>query len=335
VVARVAIDQKSREGLRRTQRITGSDLDRGHIRIPAATKDLFPPNSGKLEIWLKGVRIEVAWNPRFGPDRDRSGVLSIPSKLLKTMVVENEVLHVSRSAPGVVYLGDRGSKLRIAQWVNKRQPDLNAQLLAESPTLRDFLEDRAPEWVSPLSSNDFRELSADMWTSLDLPRPTPFAESFWPARQPHWDAIARLPGRGEVSGVLLVEAKSHTNEVASHCTATSSDSIRRIEQAFDDAKRYLGVPSTVDWKQPHYQAANRLTFLYYLRARRNIPAWLYFIYFTGDAFEVEGVPQPCPANESGWAETIEGMHRALGLPQCHPLTHFAHEVFLSAEPSSV
>jgi hypothetical protein len=92
--------------------------------------------------------------------------------------------------------------------------------------------------------------------------------------------------------VVLVEAKSHTNEVKSSSGAKDARSVSTIDRAFSPAKRYVGAPQTY-WTSPYYQAANRLAFLDYLRARRNIPAWLAFVYFIGDAFEVDGVAQPC------------------------------------------
>ena len=82
----------------------------------------------------------------------------------------------------------------------------------------------------------------------------------------------------------------------------------------------------------YYQAANRLAFLYYLRARRSVPTWLFFTYFVGDEFEVEGVAQPCPASKEEWRPALDGAfpRAGLGLPDCHPLTHFAKDVFLQA-----
>ena len=80
----------------------------------------------------------------------------------------------------------------------------------------------------------------------------------------------------------------------------------------------------------YYQAANRFAFLYYLRARRNIPTWLFFVYFVGDEFEVEGVPQQCPAHEDDWKPAIDEMHVLLGMKDCHPFSCFSRDVFLAA-----
>lgn len=61
-----------------TQRVTEVDLRAGRIRIPIGQKDPFPPRRERLAIDLRGERLEdVAWDPRLGPDRERSGVLYI------------------------------------------------------------------------------------------------------------------------------------------------------------------------------------------------------------------------------------------------------------------
>ncbi len=59
-----------------------------------------------------------------------------------------------------------------------------------------------------------------------------------------------------------------------------------------------------------------------------MPTWLAFAYFTGDAFEVEGVAQDCPTDATGWGPTLDRMHVGLGIPMCHPFSHFVVELFL-------
>jgi hypothetical protein len=61
-----------------TQRVTEVDLRAGRIRIPIGQKDPFPPRRERLAIDLRGEHLDdVAWDPRLGPDRERSGVLYI------------------------------------------------------------------------------------------------------------------------------------------------------------------------------------------------------------------------------------------------------------------
>lgn len=60
-----------------TQPVTPVDLANGRIRIPAGTKPMFPSIKGHIDIKLRGVNFTVAYDPRNGPDRSRSGVLRI------------------------------------------------------------------------------------------------------------------------------------------------------------------------------------------------------------------------------------------------------------------
>ena len=61
----------------RTQPVTAADLCAGQIRIPVSTptKALFPDEKVDLQIVLRGRSATVGWDPRSGPDRERSGVL--------------------------------------------------------------------------------------------------------------------------------------------------------------------------------------------------------------------------------------------------------------------
>jgi hypothetical protein len=320
-----------------TQRVTAADIEAGRIRIPVSghTKDLFPSTKAEVQVVLKGKPLgKRRYDPRTGPDRERSGVLSVARGTLLQLVRPGERLAVVRNRLGVIYIGDRGSKLRIAQWVNERPDELGRACVATSLTLHDFIGDALPVWRSPLLEDDNLEFAGDLWTRLELPAPSPVEDSFWPERQPNWDAVATLEGPSGQRGVLLIEAKSHTNELNSTCSATSTASRSTILRALSATQSYLGVDGDVDWTTPYYQAANRLAFLYYLRARRNIPTWLFNVYFTGDDFEVDGVPQSCPADADDWTPALDKMHSTLQLPHCHALTHFAHDVFLPAEVSA-
>jgi hypothetical protein len=126
-----------------------------------------------------------------------------------------------------------------------------------------------------------------------------------------WDAVARLHGKEGQLGPLVVEAKSHALELRSTCAAQDEDSVGRINAALTETKRCLGVSDLVDWHAPHYQMANRLAFLYYLRQRSGIPAWLVFVYFTGDRF-CSGEPEVIgPLSEEEWEPIIRTAHKPI------------------------
>jgi hypothetical protein len=85
-----------------TQRITAADIKAGRIRVPGQTKALFPQQPTSVDVQLRGMRKSCAWNPRYGPDKTRSGVLGI-GKDLAYRLTEGERLRV-RAAGDVFYL---------------------------------------------------------------------------------------------------------------------------------------------------------------------------------------------------------------------------------------
>ena len=88
----------------RTQRITAVDIANGRIRIPIGQKSRFPSEKTRIDIRLKGVELgRVSWDPRLGPDRERSGVLYIGSKLAD-LVDEDDCLGVT-SVDGAIAIG--------------------------------------------------------------------------------------------------------------------------------------------------------------------------------------------------------------------------------------
>jgi TDG/mug DNA glycosylase family protein len=84
-----------------TQPVTGADIRAGQIRLPRGAKRFFPTAKGELEVVLRGTRLEVTYDPRLGPDRERSGVLRVGRHELAGAVAEGEVLTVTRGLGGV------------------------------------------------------------------------------------------------------------------------------------------------------------------------------------------------------------------------------------------
>ena len=88
----------------RTQRVTQADLAAGRIRLPREAKRFFPSDRGSVEIVLRGERLTGRYDPRTGPDRERSAVLSLEKQALARLVQPDEVLEVARGPAGVVRL---------------------------------------------------------------------------------------------------------------------------------------------------------------------------------------------------------------------------------------
>ena len=88
-----------------TQRVTRDDLALGRIRLPREAKGLFPTAGGDVDIVLRGVRLRATYDPRRGPDRERSAVLRVDRKRLAKLVRPDERLSVRIGPEGTVHLG--------------------------------------------------------------------------------------------------------------------------------------------------------------------------------------------------------------------------------------
>ncbi len=84
----------------RTQRITQVDIRAGRIRIPHESKHLFPRERAYVRVNLRGRSLEPRWDPRFGPDQERSGVLGIGRRVLPELVEPDEVLTITHDPSG-------------------------------------------------------------------------------------------------------------------------------------------------------------------------------------------------------------------------------------------
>lgn len=88
-----------------SQRVTKVDLANGRIRLPREAKALFPAGKSGVSIILRGQPMEVRYDPRVGPDQERSAVLGIGRGVLPTLVHEDEVLQLRALADGIVEPG--------------------------------------------------------------------------------------------------------------------------------------------------------------------------------------------------------------------------------------
>ena len=77
----------------------------------------------------------------------------------------------------------------------------------------------------------------------------------------------------------------------------------------------------------YYQYANWLAFLYYLRARQNVPAWLALVNFVGDGFD--GSTSTFPTSAAGWAGA-ERSREASGLAPHHALSPYLVRLYPAA-----
>lgn len=199
----------------------------------------------------------------------------------------------------------KGSQLQIQIYVNRRQQELNEAIVQAHPTLAEL----NPEfrWVSPLESCQCEEYRDEAFLSaLGLERFLPDLKVFWPPRGPVWDGLACL-STDEGAGVLLVEAKSYPEEMYGSGCQASAPSLKKINAAFDELERWLGVKRREVWIGSLYQSANRLAHLYLLREKLGVPTWLANVCFTHDPH--------ASTNVAVWRETDRDMTVELGLAE--------------------
>jgi hypothetical protein len=91
-------------GALRSQRVTEKDIAAGRIRFPSSAKQAFPPEPATVEVTLRGMRSTARWNPRYGPDKERSGVLTVGRETLRDCVAPDDVLQVVASGEHDVLL---------------------------------------------------------------------------------------------------------------------------------------------------------------------------------------------------------------------------------------
>jgi TDG/mug DNA glycosylase family protein len=91
-----------------TQRVTAVNLGAGRIRLPArgvsGAKAAFPDHRADVAVIIRGTRLTARYDPRDGPDRERSGVLTVGRVTLQGLVDEDDVLDVTLGEDGVLRL---------------------------------------------------------------------------------------------------------------------------------------------------------------------------------------------------------------------------------------
>ena len=87
-----------------SQRVTARDVSAGQVRFPRAAKTLFPPERALVDAVLRGREMRGRWDPRVGPDRERSGVLAFGRGKLDGVVSADDVLMVRVRGDGRVVL---------------------------------------------------------------------------------------------------------------------------------------------------------------------------------------------------------------------------------------
>jgi len=84
-----------------TQPVRAGDREAGIVRVPSRSKPLFPAERTLLAVVVRGVSLhDVRWDPRLGPDRERSGVLGI-GKHDASRLSEGDTLRITQIDGGI------------------------------------------------------------------------------------------------------------------------------------------------------------------------------------------------------------------------------------------
>lgn len=85
-----------------TQNVTANDIDGGRIRVRHESKRLFPPDQARVDVELLGEMFtNCLWNPNFGPDKPRSGRISIPKRDMQRLLYPRGPLTIRLMDGGV------------------------------------------------------------------------------------------------------------------------------------------------------------------------------------------------------------------------------------------
>ncbi|MEC8276845.1 MAG: hypothetical protein VX026_03955 [Myxococcota bacterium] len=221
-----------------------------------------------------------------------------------------------------------GSEWHMLRWLGRHRQALNHQIqrtVKQNLGRIEWLDFQRSQSSSPLK-RDKEIIGLDFISSTANPTLHSAWKQFWPSsgNSQNWDAVGKFILPTGQSGWLLVEAKAHIGELTSNCGAASKQSLSQIKRSLDITKQAMGVPPKAEWLKKHYQYANRLAALHFLKSHQ-VDAHLVFVYFCGD----ENPRQNCPIAPSGWNNALNKLHQHLQLPSHHLYSNQIHSVFLN------
>ena len=258
-------------------------------------------------------------NRRYLGDADRA----LPRQSHEDHGPANSASNVGCVVPGRAF---RGSQRQLQDYVNTCPDALSEAILEQLPRrVREL--GASIRWVSPLARDNYREYrDAEFLERVGLGDFAGDLADFWPSMGPSWDALGVISdslGRIE-RGIILLEAKSHREEIHGSGCQASGASLYKIDRALAETKEWLDVEIDADWLGQLYQYANRIAHLYFMLKKHATPAWLVNVYFLDDPIG--------PTTQEEWESEIQNVKNSLGLSQRIPN---AVEVFLPALAETV
>lgn len=206
----------------------------------------------------------------------------------------------------------RGSQRQLQDYVNLASESLDEAILSALPIK---IQQNSPhiKWVSPVAIEQFREFrDAEFLWALGLGQFPKDLNTFWPELGPCWDALGILTTslKESLPIALLVEAKSHVQEVYGNGCQAGGISRALIAESLNDAKKWCGARADSDWTGPLYQSANRIAHLYFIQQRLTRPCFLVNLYFVDDPYR--------PTSQAEWLTVLQVVHQELGLTPAVP-----------------
>ena len=224
----------------------------------------------------------------------------------------------------------KGSQLHLRSYINEYCEELNQELFSHSLSLLAFTTgERKITWKSPLLTDNFKEYRDDFLSvyyedehSRQLSKQ--IIRNHWPKNGPVWDGLGIVEGINS-KGLLLVEAKAHTNETLSMMKATSNQSISLITKTITETHRQFNSTEPITpWLNNYYQLANRLAYLYLLNHKLQIPTWLIQVNFIGDNSHIE-------TDKEKWIAHYQKVFHTLGISYSAPLLSQLEILYLPAK----
>ena len=226
-----------------------------------------------------------------------------------------------------------GSEFQLLRYLGHHRLELEEAIRKQtgiegSLTWYDFPKDKSE---NPRSSLDKEYMGIEFLS--DIANYRTLKEKFkeyWPRKSQYWDGII-LNVDKTTWQYILVEAKAHLGELESDTQAESTESITRINKAFDTTQNRFDITTSNDWSKCYYQAANRLAFINFM-LDNGIRASLLNIYFINgwikrDLNETRTVIEDKSVkSEEEWRKKINEQYTYLGFN--HNAQKYIHEVFL-------
>jgi hypothetical protein len=199
-----------------------------------------------------------------------------------------------------------GSQYWLQRLVNDHEPLLNEAIAQKLGKAAGSRKPEAISWVSPLKDDKYEEyMDAKFLVNLGLQKVIDPLKEFWPKSGPRWDGLATWGDRG----CILVEAKSHIDEINSPPCGAKEPSRTKIEEAFKSVQKTLNIKGRhLDWMEWFYQYNNRMAHLTFLREQK-VHAFLVNVCFINDCRDGVFAPD-C---EKAWESALYLMKTMLGL----------------------